>query len=107
MKKTIILVLSLVVVAALQAKTIDVNTARTVAEKYYSNFVVKTTVQNTAVLAYAQKVTLSGEKAATPCFYVFNIDKGFVIVSKQRNSGRSVYPYIANLQLLSYLCKNL
>ena len=81
MKKNIILVLSLVVVAALQAKTIDVNTARTVAEKYYSNFVVKTTVNSTAVLAYAEKVTLASEKAATPCFYVFNIDRGFVIVS--------------------------
>ena len=81
MKKAIFLVLSLVVVAALQAKTIDVNTARTVAEKYYSNFVVKTTVNNTAVLAYAEKVTLASDKAATPCFYVFNIDKGFVIVS--------------------------
>lgn len=81
MKKTIFFVLSLVVFVALQAKTIDVNTARTVAEKYYCNFVVKTTVNSAAVLAYAQKVTLSGEKAATPCFYVFNIDKGFVIVS--------------------------
>lgn len=81
MKKTIFFVLSLVVFAALQAKTVDVNTAKTVAEKYYNNFVVKTTVNNTAVLAYAQKVTLSEEKAATPCFYVFNIDKGFVIVS--------------------------
>ena len=81
MKKSIFLVLSLAVFVALQAKSIDVNTAKTVAEKYYNNFVVKTTVNNTAVLAYAQKVTLSGEKAATPCFYVFNIDKGFVIVS--------------------------
>lgn len=81
MKKSIFLVLSLAVFFALQAKTIDVNTARTVAEKYYNNFVVKTTVNSAAVLAYAEKVTVSSEKTATPCFYVFNIGRGFVIVS--------------------------
>lgn len=81
MKKTIFIVISLVLAVSVQAKKVDLSTAKAVAEKYYSGFVVKKSVNTSAILAYTDIITLSGEKAATPCFYVFNIDRGFVIVS--------------------------
>ncbi|MBR4803115.1 MAG: Spi family protease inhibitor, partial [Bacteroidales bacterium] len=81
MKKTIFLVIFLVLAVSLQAKKVGLSTAKTVAEKYYSGFVMKNAVNTPAILAYTDRVTLSGEKVAIPCFYVFNIDRGFVIVS--------------------------
>ena len=81
MKKTIFLVISLVLAVYLQAKKVDLSTAKAVAERYFSGFVVKNAVNTPAILVYTDRVALSGEKAATPCFYVFNIDRGFVIVS--------------------------
>lgn len=81
MKKAIVSVLSVVFMVCLQAKTVDLSVARKVAENYYGSFVGKNNIQATAVLAYSDKVALPGDKAATTCFYVFNIDKGFVMVS--------------------------
>ncbi len=81
MKKTIASILSLTFVICLQAKVVDLPTAKKVAENYYSSFVGKNNIDATAVLEYSDKVALSGDKAATTCFYVFNIDRGFVIVS--------------------------
>ena len=66
---------------SLQAKTIDISVAQKVAENYYGAFVAKNHQKHVATLAYSEKVVFSGEKAATPCFYAFNIDQGFVIVS--------------------------
>lgn len=66
---------------SLQAKKVDVNTAMAVAENYYYSYVVKNPTKETAVLVYTDVVTLAGENVATPCFFVFNIGRGFVIAS--------------------------
>lgn len=81
MNKTILLLLSLLIFVSLQAKKVDISKAKVVAKNYYCSKVVKNSDKASARLAYIEEVTLSGEKAATPCFYVFNIGEGFVIVS--------------------------
>lgn len=81
MNKTILLLLSLLIFVSLQAKKVDISKAKVVAKNYYCSKVVKNSDKASARLAYIEEVTLSGEKAATPCFYVFNIGRGFVIVS--------------------------
>lgn len=81
MKRVPFFLLLLAFAAGLQAKVVDLPTAKKVAEYYYMNCVKKNPVQAGAVMVYSEKAALPGEKSAKDAFYVFNIGGGFVIVS--------------------------
>lgn len=81
MKKLVLFMTAVLLIASMQAKKVDVSTAKAVAEHFYCSYAANNSDKVVARLVYTDVVTIAGEKAATPCFYVFNIGEGFVIVS--------------------------